>query len=192
MKKRKYLLFFTALLILFITGSIQAEQLTVQFNKNNYHDDQLNSYFSFMGNISYDTIDAIRNGITARVILTFQLLKSGGVVRSGKRIVREKTDIFTISYDVWENSFIISDIDKKNEFRVTRPSDILIKINEVINPLSLSVPSVNKKQKLFLRVKIKIQTIKLYPPFGIFLFFFDPWNYESKWVDTKVFILQEL
>ncbi len=192
MKKRKYLLFFTALLILFITGSIQAEQLTVQFNKNNYHDDQLNSYFSFMGNISYDTIDAIRNGITARVILTFQLLKSGGVFRSGKRIVREKTEIFTISYDVWENGFIISDIDKKNEFRVTRPSDILIKINEVINPLSLSVPSINKKQKLFLRVKIKIQTIKLYPPFGIFLFFFDPWNYESKWVNTKVFILQEL
>jgi len=192
MKKRKYLLFFTALLILFITGSIQAEQLTVQFNKNNYHDDQLNSYFSFMGNISYDTIDAIRNGITARVILTFQLLKSGSVFRSRKRIVREKTEIFTISYDVWENSFIISYIDKKNEFRVTRPSDILIKINEVINPLSLSVPSINKKQKLFLRVKIKIQTIKLYPPFGIFLFFFDPWNYESKWVNTKVFILQEL
>jgi len=192
MKKRKYLLFFTALLILFITGSIQAEQLTVQFNKNNYHDGQLNSYFSFMGNISYDTIDAIRNGITARVILTFQLLKSGSVFRSRKRIVREKTEIFTISYDVWENSFIISYIDKKNEFRVTRPSDILIKINEVINPLSLSVPSINKKQKLFLRVKIKIQTIKLYPPFGIFLFFFDPWNYESKWVNTKVFILQEL
>jgi len=35
--------------------------------------------------------------------------------------------------------------------------------------------------------RIKIQTIKLYPPFGIFLYFFDPWNYDSGWIGSDVF-----
>jgi hypothetical protein len=61
----------------------------------------------------------------------------------------------------------------------------------VVNPVTMSVTSIKADEKLVVRVKIKVQTIKLYPPFGIFLFFFDPWNYESSWLYSDVFTVEK-
>ena len=149
-------------------------------------------HFSFDGNISYDTIDAIRNGITARVILQFQLARGGGLFGSVKTIIKEDVEEFNISYDMWENNYIVSDRKRKNEYHVTGASTILKKIYEIINPISYSLSPAYETEKLLLRGKIKIQTIKLYPPFGIFLIFFNPWNYESSWIYSDFFTLEEL
>ncbi len=191
MKKSKALLLLIIILITVIPTILQAEELSVLFQNTIYQGGQINTYFAFTGNISYDTIDAIRNGITARMILTFQLAKSGGVFGSVKDVIRERIETFNLTYDVWENSFKVLDKNRDAEYLVLSSSDVLSKIQDVANPVTMSITSIKAEEKLIFRVKIKIQTIKLYPPFGIFLFFFDPWNYESSWLYSDVFTVEK-
>lgn len=191
MKKSKALLLLIIILITVIPTILQAEELSVLFQNIVDQGGQINTYFAFTGNISYNTIDAIRNGITARMVLTFQLAKSGGVFGSVKDVIRERIETFNLTYDVWENSFKVLDKNRDAEYLVLSSSDVLSKIQDVANPVTMSITSIKAEEKLIVRVKIKIQTIKLYPPFGIFLFFFDPWNYESSWLYSDVFTVEK-
>ena len=150
----------------------------------------MQSDISISGDISYDTIEAVQSGITANLFLTFQLLRNNSLVARGRNLKGEKVYSFTISYDVWENSFII--INNETKCYVEESSEILGEIEKMINPLSMRVFTENENEKLILRAKIKIETIKLFPPFGIFLIFMDPWNYESGWINTDAFTLEQL
>lgn len=180
----------SAILVLFSASSIHANKLKVIFNENVYKNDLFQTDLSITGDISYDTIDAIQNGITANMFVTFQLLRSNSLFPHGRNLKGEKVYSFTISYDVWENSFII--VNKETTYYVDKSSDIVGKINEIISPLSIRVKPDREKEKVILRARIKIETIKLYPPLGIFLIFFDPWNYQSGWINTDVFTLEKL
>ena len=189
MKKRKFLLVFALCGFLCVVSILQGESLSVIFQKNVYSQGRVESYFLFSGDISYDTIDAVRNGITARLVLVFQLVESGRVFGSVKDVVRERVESFNLIYDVWENSFRIIDKNRDVEYRAGSATEVLSHIHEAMNPVQLSASSVGD-EKLVVRAKIKIQTIKLYPPFGIFLFFFDPWNYETSWIYSDVFTVK--
>jgi hypothetical protein len=157
-----------------------------------YTQEHVDSYFLFSGDISYDTVDAVRNGITARLIFIFQLVESGGVFGTVKDVLRERVESFNLTYDIWENSFKITDRNRDVEYMASSASEVLFRIHEVINPVKMRAPAVHDDEKLVVRAKIRIQTIKLYPPFGIFLFFFDPWNYETSWIYSDVFSMKTL
>jgi hypothetical protein len=171
---------------------IYAENLTIQFTQNTYNNGQYRVYFSLNGDISYDTIDAIRNGITAKFLITFQLFRSEGFLGLSQNILKEKVEVFNISYDVWENTFMLEEEGPKKVYQIKQTSNILSKIYEIINPVVIDVSSLKEDEQISLRAKISIQTIKLYPPFGIFLYFFDPWNYESNWIYSGPFTLKKL
>ncbi len=192
MKKRFYLYFFIIFFVSFVIDHLYAENLTIQFNKNTYSNGKFQSYFSLNGNISYDTVDAIQNGITAKFHITFQLTKSEGFLGLAQNVIKERVESFFISYDVWENTFIIQDKVRNNSYYADRAGNIVKKIYEIINPVTIDLSSIKENDQMTLRAKIYIQTIKLYPPFGIFLYFFDPWNYESNWIYTEPFILNKL
>jgi len=192
MKKVSTLFFFTVALLIVAVNSVSAEQLTIHFSQQSLRNRQIITYVRLKGNISYDTVDAIRNGITAKFFITFQLSNSQGFMGVGRKTISEKVETFTVSYDVWENYFIIQDKNRGNSHSALSSSEIISKINKIINPLSFDASSLRKNEPLFLRAKIKIQTIKLFPPFGIFLLFFDPWNYESNWINSDVFVLKKL
>ncbi|UCB47215.1 MAG: DUF4390 domain-containing protein [Spirochaetota bacterium] len=177
---------------MFIPGIVYAENLTIQFTRNTHNNGQYRAYFTLKGDISYDTIDAIRNGITAKLLITFQLTRSEGFLGLTQNVLREKIREFNISYDVWENTFIIEEEGPKKVYQVERTSDIVRKIYEMINPVLIDVSSLKKDDEISLRARINIQTIKLYPPFGIFLYFFDPWNYDSDWIYSNPFTLNKL
>jgi hypothetical protein len=184
-------IFLLSLAVVFLSANgLHADNLTIHFNKNLYKDGRLFSDLALDGNISLDTIDAIQNGITANLLITFQLLSSNRLLARGSNLKGEKVKSFTISYDIWENKFVV--VNDKDKFYVDKASDIISKINEIINPLTLRVNDVNLKEKVIFRAKVKIETIKLYPPLGIFLIFFDPWNYESSWISTESFTLETL
>jgi hypothetical protein len=190
MKKSRIFLLITLGVFLCVSSLVTGEDLSVDFEGTRYEEGRIDVYFYFAGNISYDTMDAIRNGITARLILTFQLAESGGVFGSVKNMLREKVESFNINYDVWENKYMISDRNRNEEYFVPSGSDVLLRIHEIINPVTLRANAVRHGDRLVVRAKIRIQTIKLFPPFGIFLFFFDPWNYESNWLYSEVFSIE--
>lgn len=191
--RRKHI-FLVGLVIFFLLSfkPLLGQQLTLKWDKTIYKNGKIETYFTISGNISYDTIDAIRNGITARLYILVQLIKSGGAFGLGKNIIEEKVEAFIFSYDVWDNSFIIQDRKRKKDYHLNSPLQLIPQINQVSNPLLINLPSIDDSEVLMIRGKIKIQTVKLYPPFGIFLFFFDPWNYESNWVYSKEFTLKTL
>jgi hypothetical protein len=190
MKNSLYLYLLSAILVLFSASIVSANKLTVIFNEKIYENDLFQSDFSINGDISYDTIEAIQNGITANMFVTVQLLRSSSLIARGRNLKGEKVYSFTISYDVWENSFII--INNDATYYVDKSSDIIAEIDEIISPLSIRLSPDHEKEKLMFRAQIKIETIKLYPPLGIFLIFFDPWNYESGWINTDIFTLEQL
>ena len=191
MKRKTTTLVTAILLVLLGAGSACAENLTIQFQRNTVSDGQINVFFSLQGSISYDTVDAIRNGITAKLKINFQLTRSEGFLSRGQDILREKVEELTISYDVWENGFVIENEEPRSVQQVKRASNIVSKVNEMISPTVIDAASLSTDEEVSLRAKIYIQTIKLYPPFGIFLYFFDPWNYESDWIYSSPFTLKK-
>ena len=169
----------------------RGEDLDLRFTGHAYKNGRLYSEVTFGGDISYDTIDAIRNGITANIFVTAQLMKTGGLFTSGKEIVAQRTFTYKISYDVWDNRFVLSDKARKREHQAALESDIVRELSAAVSPLVLTLPKPEGDGKYLVRAKIKIQTIKLYPPFGIFLYFFDPWNYESGWMHSDTFSIED-
>jgi hypothetical protein len=87
---------------------------------------------------------------------------------------------------VWENAFVLEDNRRKNYHTVRGYGNIIRTMNAAINPLVMDITGFEPVEQVYLRAKIKIQTIRLFPPFGIFLLFFDPWNFESRWIQTEV------
>jgi len=191
MKRKTAAILTVILLVLLGAGGACAENLTIQFQRNTVSDGQINAFFSLQGSISYDTVDAIRNGITAKLKINFQLTRSEGFLSLAQDILKEKVEELTISYDVWENSFVIENEEPRSVQQVKRASNIVSEINEMISPVVIDAASLSTDEKVSLRAKIYIQTIKLYPPFGIFLYFFDPWNYESDWIYSSPFTLKK-
>ena len=186
MKKLKYI----TLIVIFLIFSFHllfSKELGVRIVDKELNGKELYTTLLIEGNFSYDTIDAIKNGITARVYITVQLLRSGGFLNFGQGTISEKRVYFTINYDVWDNNFVIKSKKLKSNIKTNNPAEIVRIIEKNINPLTLPLKSLSNKNKLIVRSKIEIQTIKLYPPFGIFLYFFDPWNYESKWKYSEPF-----
>ncbi len=192
MKLRNALILLSLLLFFLLPAGLWADPLSVDFHTYVLRETRLESNLSIVGDISYDTIDAIRNGITARFNLTVQLHEGGGIFGGTKKLVDQKSKVFTISFDVWENRFIVNDRRRREDHYVNVSSQLLAKINEIMNPFILTLPDEYIRKEFRMRAKIKIQTIKLYPPFGIFLLFFDPWNYESSWIDSDIFNVEEL
>lgn len=188
MKKLKFIIF----ILIFFTFSdeiLLPKELSVNILNKKFKGGNLYTEVSLKGNLSFDTIDAIRNGITAKLFVTLQLLRNGGFMNLGHVTISEKTVSMTISYNVWDNNFALKGKDFKKDIRISNPGAITGVIEKNINPIILIVKSSKIKSKLVIRGKIEIQTIKLYPPFGIFLYFFDPWNYESEWIYSNVFML---
>ena len=192
MKLRNVLILLSFCLPFLIPAGLLADLLSVDFHTHAFQETRLESNLSIVGNISYDTIDAIRNGITARFNLTVQLYEGKGIFGGTKKLVDQRSKVFTISFDVWENRFIVNDRRRREDHYVNVSSQILAKINEMMNPFVLTLPKEYIHKEFRLRAKIKVQTIKLYPPFGIFLLFFDPWNYESSWIESGTLKAEEL
>ncbi|RKY01083.1 MAG: hypothetical protein DRP54_04320 [Spirochaetes bacterium] len=185
--RRRTLVFIFILLLAILVYRKDAfpQELSISFKKVNIRDSSAISSFNINGKISYGTIDAIRNGITARMYIMFQALYRGPL-SMGSRVAGEKTLVFTISYDVWDNSFIVFKKGDSEKYPVQTPSDILALIVDLSNPVIIKIQEKKVDDILSLRAKIKIQTLKLYPPLGLFLFFYDPWNYESGWYYSKI------
>jgi len=167
----------------------RAEELTLQYRGYSIKGKYLYLDIGITGDISYDTVDAIRNGITANFLVNLHLVRTGGIFDSRRELVRQKSVSFTISYDVWDNVFLIQDKSKKKEYQALSPSDIVSQISRSMSTVRTTVPSAEKSGKYIVKGRIKIQTIKLFPPFGIFLYFFDPWNYDSGWINSETFEL---
>lgn len=164
--------------------------LNLRINTHEYRSGRVASNVNVIGEISYDTIDAIRNGITANLQVTFQVLKVRGLFESGKEVMGQRTKTYTISYDVWENRFVLTDKTRKRDHLADTPHALVREFGRVVNPLVVPLPSPGKGSRYMVRARIKIQTIKLFPPFGLFLYFFDPWNYDSDWVYSEVFSIE--
>jgi len=185
---------FFFVLVLFALSSMYVfpDSLTVKFNTSEFVDGKLVTPVALTGTISYDTIDAIRNGITAKLFITFQLTRAPGFIGMGKKVFKQKLETFTISFDVWDNSFVLEDKRRKYLYNAVSSLEVITHVNEIISPLIFETSSIGDTQPLLLRARIKIQSIKLFPPFGIFLVFFDPWNYESSWIQSNEFTLKNL
>jgi hypothetical protein len=168
----------------------RAEELTLLYRGQSLKGKYLFLDIGLAGDISYDTVDAIRNGITANFLVNLHLVRTGGIFDSRRELVRQKTLNFTISYDVWDNVFLIQDKSKKKQYQALSPSDIVSQIGLSMSTVRLTVPSEKKSGRYVVKGRIKIQTIKLFPPFGIFLYFFDPWNYDSGWISSQAFDLE--
>jgi hypothetical protein len=169
----------------------RAEELALQYRGHSVKGKYLYLDIVITGDISYDTVDAIRNGITANFLVNLHLLRTGGIFDSRRELVKQKTANYTISYDVWENIFLVQDKSKKKEYQALTPSDIVSQIGRSMSSVRMTIPSEEQKGKYILKGRIKIQTIKLFPPFGIFLYFFDPWNYDSGWISSEAFDLKK-
>jgi hypothetical protein len=165
----------------------RAGELTIRYYRHFVEDKKLNLELGIVGEISYDTIDAIRNGITANLHVSFHLVRTGGIFDSGRELAGQRNETFTIAFDVWENTFLIQDKTRKKEYQASSPTDILRQISRNMSPVRMSVPPPDMEGKYVVKGRIKIQTIKLFPPFGLFLYIFDPWNYDSGWISTEVF-----
>jgi len=186
MEKVRTFFFFIIVILAFPFSFAGAEELTVQFVDHSYEGNSIETDFSIVGDISNDTIDAIRNGITAKFFVTFQISSSARFIGRSRNTFRELSESFNISYDVWENAFILEDNNRMNYHTVRGYGNIIRTMNKAINPLILDITGFEPAEQVYLRAKIKIQTIRLFPPFGIFLLFFDPWNFESRWIQTEV------
>ena len=190
MKNAALVLFLCVLLCAATGANALGRDLTLRINSPQYRSGRISSNVIVIGDISYDTIDAIRNGITANLQVTFQILKVRGIFESGKEVVGQRTKTYTISYDVWENRFVLTDKTRKRDHLADTPHALVHELGRVVNPLVAPLPSPGKGNRYMVRARIKIQTIKLFPPFGLFLYFFDPWNYDSEWVYSEVFSLE--
>jgi hypothetical protein len=186
MEKVRIFFFFIIVILAFPFSNAWAEELTVQFIDHSYERDSIETAFSIVGDISNDTIDAIRNGITAKFFITFQISNSSRFIGRSRTTFRERSESFNISYDVWENTFILEDNRRMNYHTVRGYGNIIRTMNTALNPLTMDITGFEPAEQIYLRAKIKIQTIRLFPPFGIFLLFFDPWNFESDWIQTEV------
>ena len=186
MTKLRAFFFFIIILSVLPFSLSWADELSIQFSDHSRTGERLESSFDIVGDISYDTVDAIRNGITAKFFITFQLSNSARFSGRSKSTFREQSESFNIFYDVWENSFVLEDNIRKNHHIAHSYSDILGTMNTAINPLIMNLTGFEHTGQVYIRAKIKIQTIRLFPPFGIFLLFFDPWNFESGWTQTEV------
>jgi hypothetical protein len=186
MKKVRPFFFLIAAIVLSAPLCARAEELTLKFREHDVLPQEIRTFLSVSGDISYDTVDAIRNGITAKIFITFEISSSARFIGKSGTNYHEKTETFNISYDVWENKFVILDNKRRDSYLVPSPWGIVETINTVINPLSMDISRIEPADHLYMRAKIRIQTIRLFPPFGIFLLFFDPWNFDSGWVFTEV------
>ncbi len=187
----KKVFFFVLVLCSFCSAAALPDSLTVKFNTSKFVDGKIITPIALTGTISYDTIDAIRNGITAKLFITFQLTRASGFIGMGKKVFEQSLETFTISFDVWDNSFILEDKRRKDSYNAASSSEVITHVNKIISPLTFETSSIEDTGPLLLRARIKIQSIKLFPPFGIFLVFFDPWNYESSWIQSDVFTLKK-
>jgi hypothetical protein len=189
MKKLGAFFFFIIILALLPRALSWSDELNIQFSESSSFDERLQASVHISGDISYDIINAIRNGITAKLFITFQLSNSARFIGRSRTTFREKTESFNIYYDVWENGFVLED-NSQNSLRIVhRYSDIIDTMNEAINPLSMNLAGLEHEGQVYLRARIKIKTIRLFPPFGIFLIFFDPWNFKSVWSQTEVTLI---
>jgi hypothetical protein len=87
---------------------------------------------------------------------------------------------------VWENTYVLKDNSRRNTRVASNAGEIVQSINAVLSPQVINLADIEWKDRMYLRARIKIQTIRLFPPFGIFLLFFDPWNFESGWAQMEV------
>lgn len=185
-------LLFPVVVLLLLAVETRAEPLGISYLGHVKKENRVETTCVLTGDFSFDIIDAIRNGLDARLSLTFQLSHAPGPMGMGKQVISEQVMHFTISYDVWDNSFIIEDRRSRGSAAASGPHALLKKVSDAVNPLSFRYPSVVHDERLVVRGKIKVQTVKLFPPFGLFLVFFDPWNYESKWIQSDTFTLNGL
>lgn len=186
MKKLGAFFFFIIILALVPCTLSWSDELNMHFSDSSSSGEMLQASVHISGDISYDIINAIRNGITAKLFITFQLSNSTRFIGRSRTTFREKTESFNIYYDVWENGFVLEDNSRSALRIVHRYSDIIDTMNEAINPLYMNLAGLEHEGQVYLRARVKIQTIRLFPPFGIFLIFFDPWNFESVWSQTEV------
>jgi hypothetical protein len=176
-------------ILLLLALEIHAESVGISYLGHRRSEDKIETSFALTGGLSFDIIDAIKNGLDAKLSLNFQLSHVPGPMGIGKQVISERTINFTISYDVWDNSFMIEDRRKHKTTSASGSNTLMKKISETVSPLSFSCSSVEHDEQLVVRGKIRVQTVKLFPPFGLFLVFFDPWNFESDWMQSEPFTL---
>jgi hypothetical protein len=186
MKKVSTIFFFILASLIGAVTLARAEQLSIQFDDYEVQRQRLSTNLVLTGDISYDTIDAIRNGITARFFITIQLSTSSSFLGRSRSTFMETVKSFNISYDVWENTYVLKDNSRRNTRVASNAGEIVQSINAVLSPQVINLADIEWKGRMYLRARIKIQTIRLFPPFGIFLLFFDPWNFESGWAQMEV------
>jgi hypothetical protein len=186
MKKVPTIFFFIILVLSILPFSARAEQLSLRFGSSEIHGEKLSTNLSLIGDVSYDTIDAVRNGITAKFFITIQLSTSPRFLGRSRTSFMETVESFNISYDVWESSYVLKDNSRKTSYAAGNAGEIVKTINAAVSPKDFNISAIDMNDRLYVRAKIKIQTIRLFPPFGIFLLFFDPWNFESDWVQVEV------
>jgi hypothetical protein len=190
MKTPVFLLLSVVLLTAVPPAVIHAEQLNLEFLHHQFGERRVETSCRLTGSLSYDIVDAIRNGLTAKLSVTFRLKYAPGFIDIRRQYIREKTDNFTISYDVWEDSFIVYDRRRRSNFSVRSSAQIIEKIGEAVSPVQLGSPTIQEGDQLIVRGRIRIQSVKLFPPLGLFLIFYNPWNYESGWFQSDIFVYE--
>jgi hypothetical protein len=179
-------IFFFIILLLVPLSLSGSEKLSFQYGESSLKADTLYVPVSLTGDFSFDTIDAVRNGITVKLFVTYQISNSARFLGRSRTTFSETIESFDLFFDVWENTYVLRDNRRRNKLTAHTTGEILEQISAVIAPLAFNLSSLEPSDTFYVRARIKIQTIKLFPPLGFFLLFFDPWNFESEWVQTDV------
>jgi hypothetical protein len=190
--KKAFAALLCTLALLCTVSAARADQLGIRYHSLDQSNERVEVRCTLNGQLSFDTVDAIRNGVSAKISLSFQLAEAPGLIGMGKQIISERHENYNISYDVWENTFVIEDRRRRTTIEASSPRDIPGKISQLLVPVSLRAASIESDHRLVVRGKVKVTTIKLVPPLGLFLVFFNPWNFESDWIQSKPFTLGSL
>ncbi len=177
---------FKLLVILIITvelcNFVYAQE--IKMIKLNTNENRLTILASLDTPVPDEIIDLLKNGVKITIVYYIQILEERPFWLIYDKTIYKKDVEKIVTYNIWEKTFYLKE--GKNLYKIKNVEELQRRLMNINNIRLISLKQIKKKKNLYIRVKAKLESIKLFPPLSWIYDLVITRSFETSWKIKKI------
>lgn len=131
-----------------------------------------------------EIIDLLKNGVKITIVYYIHILEKRPFWMIFDKTIYEKNVKKVITYNIWEKIFYLKE--GSNTYKIKTEKELQNRLMNISNIKLLKISKLKGKKELYLKIKAKLESIKLFPPLSWIYDLVITRSFETSWKKKKI------
>lgn len=182
MKFFKVFVLYVIIILILLPNTLHSQKIKdIKLNTNENH---LIVSASVDTHIPDEIIDLLKNGVKITIVYYIHILEKRPFWLIFDKTIYEKSIKKVVTYNIWEKNFYLKE--GSDIYKIKTEKELQNRLMNISNIKLIKISKLKAKKGLYLKIKAKLESIKLFPPLSWIYDLVITRSFETPWKKKRI------